>query len=216
MLRSSISAETVNMQKAIHPAGGSIMGVMEQMWARMRGASPAARTSAQGNWKPERDPLTNAWSRNALDASLKTSWTHLVRRGRPLTLWMIQTDGIVYFGSPTARSEADRLLIEIARTLEQCAGPDDTVFRLSGASFAVLLPNRDAMGAAKFASEARAAVMGTCAALARNAPLKVRAGVASSSDVGDAAGLIELATARLAVAIPTAVTSVREALRRMS
>jgi diguanylate cyclase (GGDEF)-like protein len=183
------------------------MGMMAEVWARMRGTAVVERDAAVVNWKPERDSLTQLWSRNALEATMQTTWAHATRRSGQLTLWIIQVDGIVYFGSPTARSEADRLIVNVARTLEAIAGPDDTVFRLSGASFAVLLPGRDAIGAARFSALARTEVLAALASVAQGPSLAVRACAASSHEVANGAELISLATTRLASALKSVLPS---------
>jgi len=87
------------------------------------------------------DPLTRLPNRQAF-------WEHLdaalvaVRQGRPaFAVLCLDLDRFKNINDSLGHSIGDRLLIAFAKLLQECIGADDTLARLSGDEFGILLPN---------------------------------------------------------------------------
>ena len=98
------------------------------------------------------DPLTRLPNRQAF-------WEHLdaalvaVRQGRPaFAVLCLDLDRFKNINDSLGHSIGDRLLIAFAKLLQECIGADDTLARLSGDEFGILLPNvQDASDAIRVA-----------------------------------------------------------------
>jgi diguanylate cyclase (GGDEF)-like protein/PAS domain S-box-containing protein len=67
----------------------------------------------------------------------------------PAAVVMVDLDGFKDVNATLGHAVGDRILCEVARRLEKAVRPDDTVARISGDGFAILLPECDCIGQAK-------------------------------------------------------------------
>ena len=99
----------------------------------------------------------------------------LLDRGKgPFTLASIDIDDFKLVNDLHGHPVGDEALRRVAEALRRSVGEHDSVFRVGGEEFAVLLPERDAAGARQVAERLRAAVAATPFTL----PLRVSVGLA--------------------------------------
>lgn len=111
---------------------------MRRQLAR-RIADAEANKGAASEQSLFRDPLTGLYNRAYfLDRLSQLNTAH----HRPLSLILGDMDGLALVNDAFGYQEGDRLLREVARSLESCCGSEDITARWSGDAFAVLLPNR--------------------------------------------------------------------------
>ncbi len=94
------------------------------------------------------DPLTCIANRRRFENALELSWRRGARRGRPITLLMLDVDFFKGVNDQHGHSYGDDCLVAIARIMKEHARrPDDIVARLGGEEFVLLLPDTNASGA---------------------------------------------------------------------
>ncbi|WP_316157544.1 diguanylate cyclase domain-containing protein [Cupriavidus sp. BIC8F] len=77
----------------------------------------------------------------------------------PAAVVMVDVDGFKDVNATLGHAVGDGILCEVARRLENAVGPNDTVARISGDEFAILLPECDRAGQAKDVAHAVIASM---------------------------------------------------------
>ncbi|MGY3318111.1 putative bifunctional diguanylate cyclase/phosphodiesterase [Arthrobacter sp. TE12232] len=105
--------------------------------ARAAGAAPAAFVGHDDELKAGslRDPLTALPNGPFFNERLAAA----LRRPDPVDVLLLDIDDFKHLNDMLGRSAADELLVEIASRLRNCVRPHDTVARLDGDEFAVLL-----------------------------------------------------------------------------
>lgn len=99
------------------------------------------------------DSLTGLSNRARLEQRLDEAVARLAR-GTCFALHYIDLDRFKDVNDGLGHAAGDRLLIEVAERLRQCAGPLDTVARIGGDEFIVLRAGADEADAAEFADRA--------------------------------------------------------------
>jgi len=106
------------------------------------------------------DPLTGVANRRQFDRNLLGEWQRAMRSGSPISLLMMDVDRFKDFNDLYGHPEGDRCLRTVARicvdTLRRAA---DTVARIGGEEFGILLPGTPAAGALESAERLRMAVL---------------------------------------------------------
>ncbi|HET7180652.1 MAG TPA: EAL domain-containing protein [Candidatus Limnocylindrales bacterium] len=74
---------------------------------------------------------------------------------QPVAVVLLDVDRFEIVNESLGHAAGDRVLREVGQRLEACLGPEDTVARFGGDTFAVLLPGRDTDAAMAFAEQAR-------------------------------------------------------------
>jgi diguanylate cyclase (GGDEF)-like protein/putative nucleotidyltransferase with HDIG domain len=118
------------------------------------------------------DNLTGLLGHRAFHEALEI----LLERGKgPFTLAAIDIDDFKLINDLHGHPIGDEALRRVAESLRRAVGEQDSVFRVGGEEFAVLLPSRDAIEAKVVAERLREAVAATPFTL----PLRVSIGLAS-------------------------------------
>ena len=103
------------------------------------------------------DPLTGALNRRGLHAAATASLAALQRSGSPVALILIDLDDFKTFNDNHGHAAGDALLTWIAERARGELRPMDSVARIGGDEFAVLVANADATAAARIAQRTGAA-----------------------------------------------------------
>jgi diguanylate cyclase len=101
------------------------------------------------------DPLTSLPNRRAFYEGAGKLLRLASRTGDPLALIMLDIDFFKRVNDTWGHDAGDRVLIEVAAQIADCARDSDLPVRLGGEEFAVLLPGTDAAGARHFAERLR-------------------------------------------------------------
>lgn len=104
------------------------------------------------------DALTGLPNRRELDALLRRELERATRYGNVFSLAMLDLDGFKSVNDEHGHVEGDRLLREVAATIEETARTADLAARFGGDEFALILPQTDQFQAAAFCERLRVQV----------------------------------------------------------
>ena len=104
------------------------------------------------------DPLTGLRNRRAFEEDLHREAPRADREGAALSLLIVDVDHFKAFNDRFGHPAGDGALRAVARLLREHARRSDSVARIGGEEFAVLLPDTDVDGALALAERFRAAV----------------------------------------------------------
>jgi diguanylate cyclase (GGDEF)-like protein/PAS domain S-box-containing protein len=90
------------------------------------------------------DPLTGLPNRALLSDRLRQAVTNVKRHGRPLAVCFLDADGFKTVNDRHGHETGDQLLIQLAQRLSEVVRAGDTVCRLGGDEFILLLSDLDA------------------------------------------------------------------------
>tara|TARA_R110001599_G_C11971939_1_gene634038 strand:- start:17 stop:721 length:705 start_codon:yes stop_codon:yes gene_type:complete len=92
------------------------------------------------------DPLTQLGNRRALDKRMQEELQRSSRTGEPLSLVIVDVDHFKHYNDTYGHPAGDVALRKLAIALKQVARITDTVIRLGGEEFLLLLPHTDEAG----------------------------------------------------------------------
>lgn len=101
----------------------------------------ASRLQAQLAHFAHHDELTGLPNRTLLDERLQQACLAAQRSGRQLAVMLIDLDGFKPINDNFSHHLGDQLLIEVARRMALLMRPGDTIARMGGDEFIVILPN---------------------------------------------------------------------------
>lgn len=105
------------------------------------------------------DPLTKLPNRRAFEEAGRRAWEEGRRHQTPVSLLIIDADHFKRFNDRYGHQVGDEVLEGLAQCLQASVHrPADTVSRVGGEEFAVLLPNTDQAGAERIAEKVHAEV----------------------------------------------------------
>jgi diguanylate cyclase (GGDEF)-like protein len=133
------------------------------------------------------DSLTGLENRRGMEGRFEELRATALAKGAPLALLLCDLDLFKRVNDRHGHQRGDRVLIEAAEALRACLRPSESVYRVGGEEFLVLLPGCDAGVAADVAERVRAAVEA-----AEPGGLPVTASVGASAATGDAIDFDEL------------------------
>lgn len=94
------------------------------------------------------DPLTGLANRRTFDLNLTTEWRRCQRLGAPISVAILDADWFKRFNDRYGHEGGDRVLRMLATTMQEvCSRASDTVARLGGEEFCILMPNTGEEGA---------------------------------------------------------------------
>jgi diguanylate cyclase (GGDEF)-like protein/PAS domain S-box-containing protein len=128
-----------------------LYSIVHDVTARVR-AEQALRHQAR------HDALTGLPNRAFLHERVAAACDDADAAARPRALLLLDLDHFKEVNDTFGHERGDALLREVADRLRGAVRADDTVARLGGDEFAVLLPGADAAGAARVATDLRAAL----------------------------------------------------------
>ena len=103
------------------------------------------------------DPLTGALNRRGLDAAAAASLAAMHRAGTPVALIVIDLDDFKAYNDSFGHAAGDELLCWIAAQVRSALRATDSLARIGGDEFAILVADADASAAATVAERVRAA-----------------------------------------------------------
>jgi|GEM_PF-705393 len=127
------------------------------------------------------DPLTGLANQRAFHRECEKEFSRIERAGGEVSLVMLDLDHFKAINDVHGHPYGDQVLIAVADALRAAVRVHDTVARLGGEEFAVLLPDADAEGAHEFAERARRAIARIPVA---STPLACSAGAATATSGG--------------------------------
>lgn len=141
------------------------------------------------------DPLTGTDGPRLWDRIISSEAARARRYQRPATVVLVDIKGLDDFARAWGSDVAERLFIQLARTLSVESRSSDHIARIDRTRFAILLTETDEIAAINFVERVRAA----CESQIRSHDL-VRLGIgwAGPSGSTDLRAAIDIATARLA------------------
>ncbi|MFC3953060.1 GGDEF domain-containing protein [Aeromicrobium fastidiosum] len=92
------------------------------------------------------DPLTGVLNRSGLDERIDIELGRAARAGMPLTVGIIDLDGFKQVNDEHGHAAGDRLLVSFASALSDLSRSYDTVARIGGDEFLVMMPGTSAQG----------------------------------------------------------------------
>ena len=126
------------------------------------------------------DPLTTVLNRRGFDEAFDRELERLARTGQPLSVLVGDLDRFKALNDRYGHAAGDEALAAVGVTLRAAIRAIDTVARIGGEEFALLLPDTTARGAYEAAERLRAAVSSTSDPSGR--PLTISFGVVTCSD----------------------------------
>jgi diguanylate cyclase (GGDEF)-like protein len=163
-------------------AAAVMCGLASQLRETMRRLEDAART----------DPLTGLLNRRAFAEAFEHELVRTRRIERSLALLMVDVDRFKRYNDEWGHPKGDQALRRAATAIEDSTRGIDTVTRLGGEEFAIILPETDAAGALVLAERVRRAVEREFSADAP--PITASCGVAAfPADGTDRVALLEAA-----------------------
>jgi diguanylate cyclase (GGDEF)-like protein len=101
------------------------------------------------------DPLTGLANRRQFELALAREIGRVARTGKPALMLMIDIDHFKNVNDTYGHAAGDLVLVAIAQALQECIRPMDTLVRLGGEEFAMILPNCSRMFGSAVAERVR-------------------------------------------------------------
>jgi diguanylate cyclase (GGDEF)-like protein len=120
----------------------------------------AALTSKLGVARREAlmDPLTHLWNRRGASVLLKAAFESADQRGTPLALALLDLDNFKRINDTRGHQAGDETLRRVASRLLSTVRSEDSICRLGGDEFLVLMTDTDAATASRVAERIRRAI----------------------------------------------------------
>lgn len=115
------------------------------------------RASTELRRQARTDPLTGLLNRNGLEIAARQSFAAAASRGRPVAVLHVDLDGFKEINDREGHREGDRILAELAESWSRVSRDSDLLARIGGDEFVAVLPDADAVAAARLRERLREA-----------------------------------------------------------
>ena len=132
-----------NSAAPIHSKNGDLLGAV----LVFHDVTEQRRLSNEMRYRAMHDALTGLVNRTEFEHRLQVALTEATEHDATHSLIYIDLDQFKLVNDTCGHSQGDRLLIQIAKLLFDAARVDDTVARIGGDEFALILNNHDAVQA---------------------------------------------------------------------
>ena len=166
----SVAALTLTFRERVEELSPRIASALEVMSEEAAVAIIRADLAASLETEARRDTLTGLVNRRGMEEALETEMQRARRTAAPLTVLMLDLDGLKVFNDTYGHQAGDRLIVAAAAGWLARLRPTDVLARYGGDEFVALLPGCD---------EDRA--MQVAAALLAALPMGSRASVGAAS-----------------------------------
>jgi len=133
---------------------------LEELQARLRSGCRILDLEGKLRTRATRDPLTGLWTRGAILDQLDRELERARRSATAVGVMMADIDAFKSINDSYGHSAGDLVLSEAARRIRTALRPYDSVGRVGGEEFLVLLPDCDAAIANMVAERVRASISG--------------------------------------------------------
>ncbi|NCP39685.1 MAG: EAL domain-containing protein [Rhodoferax sp.] len=155
------SGEIWNKRKdgSIYPEWLAISALIDQRGkithyvANFSDLSQTKAAESRIQWLSHFDPLTGLPNRTLLHDRSVLALSMMQRANQPLTMMLVTLEHFSNINDTLGHQQGDQLLVEMARRLSESVREQDTVARLGGKEFVLVLPGTDHLGAAHLATE---------------------------------------------------------------
>jgi len=165
-------------------AGGVVLGLLLNHWLpkAVRERRRSEQDRADLVTLATEDALTGVANRRHFDAVGRAEWARFQRYGRPLSLVIVDVDEFKTVNDRFGHASGDLVLKSVAQACASARRETDTVARIGGDEFALLLPETNEAGAAAIAERLRSQIASVPQKLkGENVPVTVSVGVAGGT-----------------------------------
>jgi diguanylate cyclase (GGDEF)-like protein len=147
----------------------------------------AERTEAELRYLADHDSLTGLLDRRRFRAELDQYVSFTARYGGQGAVMIVDIDGLKAVNDSLGHHAGDNLIRQVAATMRERVRATDTVARLSGDEFAILMPQTDTTGALQLGEDLRAQVAESARPAPEAEPATISVGITMFGGKGDAA-----------------------------
>lgn len=128
------------------------------------------------------DPLTGIYNRRAFELDLDREVARAVRHHRPLTVAVIDVDGLKHINDKDGHTAGDETLRAVADALDAVARQEDGAYRIGGDEFALILVDADVPDESVLAARLAAAGAPPCSVGIAHLPADGPAALLAAAD----------------------------------
>ena len=118
------------------------------------------RKNAENQYRAHHDPLTKLPNRTLFADRLSIALATSIRKQTKLAILFVDLDNLKTINDVNGHTAGDAVLVEVARRMKECLRESDTIARIGGDEFIILLPEVDTeVNVMKVAEKVRAAFL---------------------------------------------------------
>ncbi len=153
--------------------------------AALHDVTDRRKAEAAISWQALHDPLTGRANRLLLRDRLTHALNRGLRRQESLALLVLDLDGFKAVNDSLGNEAGDLVLVTVADRMREVLRPEDTIARIDGDEFAVVLENTSALDAVRVATELLASVRAPIVTHGRTLKMEASVGLTIGDGDGD-------------------------------